>query len=101
MRSYILGSAVAVLLSVGLAGCQTGDKPVANPYLPDAITTSLGSTVEYNKLCQSTGVKAPAGCKRASQTNMDAERAAAAITKLNANTQSVTAGANGAATSGQ
>ena len=82
MRSYVLISAAAVVLSLGLAGCNT-DKPVANPYLPDAITTSLGSTVEYNKLCQSEGVKAPAGCRRTEHPPMGAERAAAAVTKLN------------------
>jgi len=58
------------------------DKPVADPYLPDAITASLGSTVEYNKMCQSDVGKAPAGCKRKKHPNMDADLAATAVMTL-------------------
>lgn len=88
MRNVVLASAFAVLLTGGLSGCQTIDKSEASPFLPDAITVSLGSTVEYNKLCQSTGVKVPAGCRRTRHPNMDAERAADGIVKLNKGTSS-------------
>lgn len=87
MRSYFYIAAVVVIVLPGLVSCNSADEMVVSSHLPDAITPSLGSTVEYNKLCMSVGREEPRGCRRALPVVVDAQRASVPISKLKAGSE--------------
>ena len=66
-HNFIKLASLAILSALTLSACNETGR--------DSITESLGSAVQYNKMCQMLKLPSPAGCVRAASTGQQADEA--------------------------